>query len=476
MNRYGRGLGKLGIVAALVAGSSYAFAGDVQIVDPSPCPYCAGSTTPKQNEPLVGVSAVSAVLDLADDIAFDAKYDVIDRSDILERTSAPFFVRSFIQAFRQVERVAAFTGLAQAEDKSEQQNESNAEQEAFMAKQMELADELTLASGRTSDDTSKAGAIELAFVQETVAPEDTVEETVEIDFDLVIDRCLREKAPMVVELEEEGIFFLVQPSGGDEKVVVSLVAHREKLPANAQFLPAPITRTSAAMPIQEPARLQVDPTDCQFDPVLAAFQRECIRSCCGQTLAQQAKSWMQVFGFWGDDESTAGTASGTNAVMPAVVPARDDKSIREPRRLPILQQVSYEVAMEPIDSANRILAEGSLVLHSRHTPPSWATVASRHSSCHFQGASLEEVATYVHHVTGMTVRLELPADVKGVGSAGVHVLCCDQPVDRMLQVVLGSCGLAYMVRQDELTIASNEQIEEEVSGDPSTVDAYWYAR
>ncbi|MFO0947181.1 MAG: hypothetical protein U1D30_14765 [Planctomycetota bacterium] len=58
----------------------------------------------------------------------------------------------------------------------------------------------------------------------------------------------------------------------------------------------------------------------------------------------------------------------------------------------------------------------------------------------------------------MTVKLEIPADAPEHAAAGVHVLCRDKSVRQSLRVVLGSCGLGYVVTDAGIVVAPSEII------------------
>lgn len=126
-------------------------------------------------------------------------------------------------------------------------------------------------------------------------------------------------------------------------------------------------------------------------------------------------------------------------------------------------RVGYQ---EPVSGAGF-----STVFESPRAPLDWSSVSGLTVSFHFQGASLEEVASYFHHATGMTVRVALPVASEQLIPAGIHVLCRDKTAEQSLRVALGSCGLGYAVRGGALMIALPEQIEAWRQAIP--LDAHW---
>ena len=116
-----------------------------------------------------------------------------------------------------------------------------------------------------------------------------------------------------------------------------------------------------------------------------------------------------------------------------------------PERLPEHHRVNYpppQKATPPPATAPRA-----------HGPTSnWRTIANSTLSCHFQGATLHDVAQFFHHATGLTVRLDPSVQKAGVDPAGIHVRCRNRPTEQSLRVVLGSVGLGYVVSGGELVL------------------------
>lgn len=113
----------------------------------------------------------------------------------------------------------------------------------------------------------------------------------------------------------------------------------------------------------------------------------------------------------------------------------------------------------------------STVFEAPRAPIDWSSASGLTLSFHFQGATVEEVASYFHIATGMTVRVQLPTASEQLIPAGIHVRCRDKSAEQGLRVALGSCGLGYAVRGGALMIALPEQIEAWRQAIP--LDAHW---
>lgn len=137
-----------------------------------------------------------------------------------------------------------------------------------------------------------------------------------------------------------------------------------------------------------------------------------------------------------------------------------------PRALPEHYQVGYRAPLEPV-------AEDAQVWRSHGSRTDWNQVIDNKVSFHFQGASVSEVAGYFHHATGMTVRVDPSAQHLCASGPGIHVLCRDQKVVSSLRVVLGSCGLGYMVQDGELVLAAPEVIRQTVLHHGSSIETDW---
>ncbi|MGL5096684.1 MAG: hypothetical protein ACRDD1_13910, partial [Planctomycetia bacterium] len=101
-------------------------------------------------------------------------------------------------------------------------------------------------------------------------------------------------------------------------------------------------------------------------------------------------------------------------------------------------------------------------------PSNWTNAADQMVSLHFQGVGVREAAVFFHHATGLSVRLDAPA-----ATDAVYVRCRNLTVRQALPIVLGSCGLGYMVEGGVLRIAEPGVIQNAVDAAGPTVEAYW---
>ncbi len=106
-------------------------------------------------------------------------------------------------------------------------------------------------------------------------------------------------------------------------------------------------------------------------------------------------------------------------------------------------------------------------------PVDWQGIARRPISFDFENASLVEVAGFFRHAAGMPVRLDLPADRLGPGAAGVYARCTGKPVVEALQIVLGSCGLGYVIEEGEIRITEPESVDRLTNGKSSELQGAW---
>lgn len=112
------------------------------------------------------------------------------------------------------------------------------------------------------------------------------------------------------------------------------------------------------------------------------------------------------------------------------------------------------------------------VFHAHDPVPSWRKVAHQSTSVHFQGATIEEVARFFHHASGMTVRLESPETGQAGGEpVRVYCRCRELPLERCLTAALATCGMGYCVRGSEILVAPVDKIRSMRSCEPCGIEA-----
>ncbi|QDU63747.1 hypothetical protein Pan216_46280 [Planctomycetes bacterium Pan216] len=254
--------------------------------------------------------------------------------------------------------------------------------------------------------------------------------------EIVLDAELVKDGPVAIAMGDKG-YVLLQRSAEDETLILARPL------ADASQLPPGVIMVTVEKPTQrivrkphwdaakEPGRLPSSLGEAKADRQLADWQRE-------QT--KQSPPWLEAM-----LESTRKLVEETTheSQKPTGDVIRPEQK-PEPTDGAAHKQMSFV----PRKSASRPAQEPHRTLFATGASRAeWSTIANRKISCDFKGASLEDVALFFHHTTGMTIHFDVPDD-----AIAFHVYCRDKTVEETLRLVLGSAGLSYVVIDGELTI------------------------
>lgn len=209
----------------------------------------------------------------------------------------------------------------------------------------------------------------------------------------------------------------------------------------------------------EPKRLQLNSNECWTDKELAETQQE-FRDLVQCGLLEEANRVLKRM------ESSG---QPTETLVEYDLDLHEARYGQRPEEKPRHHVVGY--LDERSDEVH--LYRYRQIYQSRTEPQEWDTVAASNLSFHFQGASLGEVASFFHHATGVTVRLEAIPSEALVADGGIYIRCRNKSVEQCLRVVLGSRGLGYLYVNGELMIAAPAAIKQELHKHKQQVDAVW---
>lgn len=271
---------------------------------------------------------------------------------------------------------------------------------------------------------------------------------------LTQDSNVSARSPMGGEWEFELVW--------DEKQGVSLLVHpKENEDSPASTARVHTARKPEVVPLAEPRRINVRPEHIQHDAELEILQRQ-YRGYLGRGKVHEALRVAEQFMAMATVDADSGDSQVISNTSADNLP-RDES------------EESTPIQGRGIRGSHGIGTEATLraVAHWRNTPtpPSrhpasnWENVARHTITCHFQGATLKQVADFFEQASGMTVQVAPGSETQA--PAGIHVFCRNRGLEQALRVVLGTCDLGYIVEGNEISIAPSDVIRtraEENSG------------
>lgn len=255
------------------------------------------------------------------------------------------------------------------------------------------------------------------------------EEIVEVesagDLEQVVSALIGAFRPVAVVFEGEPGYCVIERSSETGDFFVSLL---------------PKSEMNTASPAPRRLPLAVESTG--FDPELREIQRACREA---STRGDDEKVLEIAKAFGGEGKSAHRLPEPVECPSHRGQPT-DSGTSRDPRFRrafltddsgPTHYQVGYQASTDQRGDIDRF----------EETP--WNKVRSQPVTCHFNNATLSDVATFFRHATGLEVSVApLPLDAERI-----TVTCRERTVEQALRVALGSIGQGYAVDGNQLLIA-----------------------